>query len=335
MSVGIAILPLVILAALIIGVIIYFVCYKRKINRALEGKESGAHMPMASMETVVKVVVVIGVIVMYSSLSSKLTNLENTLMNTRNNLSQEIDILNYEIEELQEQLKKEASFISEFSYTFGEIDTNEHQVEVLFCIVPKSYSAETELFINIWGKEVALTKNEDGIFSGSETFPVFEEMSEGGVLRIAENGVTKTELLEEVPTGLLCYLCMPMLFDAGSYFHYEKGKGTVSVVGSVHVLTSTEKDVSMFENLKFYVIRGTAVIDEIVVRDGMVSLEKEYAIESGERLHFMIKGVDEYGYTHEMFVTEWCTEEESASDWYEYVEYPYQVYSPDGSVMLQ
>ena len=334
MSIGIAILPLVILAVLMIGVIIYFICYKRRINRALEGKESGTHMPMASMETVVKVVVVIGVLVMYSSLSSKLTNLENSLMNTRNNLSLEIDVLNYEIEQLQEQLKTDASLISEFSYTFGEIDTNEHQVEVWFRVVPKSYSAETELFINIWGKEIALTNNEDGNFSGSEIFPVFEELSEGGVLHITEDGVTKTEVLEDVPTGILCYECMPMLIDAGISFQYEKGNGTVAVKGSVHVSTSTEKNVSMYEVLKLYVMRGNAVIDEIAMRDGYLVLDKEYEVKDGESLRFMIKGVDEYGYTHEDFLTGWSTEEESAAG-YGYADETYQVYAPDGSAMLQ
>ena len=67
MSVAVLYLPIVILLALAIGALVYFLCYKAAINRKLRGEESGAHVPMASMETVWKVVAVIAVFVMYSS----------------------------------------------------------------------------------------------------------------------------------------------------------------------------------------------------------------------------------------------------------------------------
>jgi len=331
MRVSIAILPLFILAALIIGVIIYFICYKRRINRALEGQESGAHMPMASMETVVKVVVVIGALVMYSSLSSKITALQNDLTNTRNELTNEIMVLNYELDELEEQLKKEASMVSECTYEFGEIDTKEHQVEVRFSVVPKSYSEDTKLSLDFRGETIALTNNGGGTFTGSKTFPIFEYVYEESVLHITEGDVTKTELLEEVPMGSLCYECMPMLDVLSNSFRYEPGKGTVSVVGTVHVVSSGKK-VSMFQDLKLYVMRGTTVVDEIAMKDGVASLDKEYKIKKGESLWFVVKGVDEYGYMHEYFCTQWSTEEGKGVL---YVEEPYQVYAPDGSAMFQ
>ena len=82
MSVSVIFLPILILAALALGVLVYYICYKAAINRKLRAEESGAHVPMASMESVWKVVAVIAVFVMFSSLSSKITNLQNELNNT-------------------------------------------------------------------------------------------------------------------------------------------------------------------------------------------------------------------------------------------------------------
>ena len=52
MSVAVFVLPILILVALAIGVLVYYLCYKAAINRKLRGEESSAHVPMASMETV-------------------------------------------------------------------------------------------------------------------------------------------------------------------------------------------------------------------------------------------------------------------------------------------
>ena len=93
MSVAVLIVPVLILAALALGVLVYYLCYKAAINRKLRSEESGAHVPMASMESVWKVVAVIAVFVMYSSLSSKITNLQNELNHVRSNLSNEIGAL--------------------------------------------------------------------------------------------------------------------------------------------------------------------------------------------------------------------------------------------------
>lgn len=335
MTVGIVFLPLLILAVLAIGVLIYYICYKIRINRTLKGEESGAHVPMASMESVWKVVAVIAVFVMYSSLSTKITNLQNELMNTRNALSNKIWGVQYELDEMQRQAKKEASMISEVSYDFGEINTKEHTVEMNFRVVPKSYSEETELSLKFGGETIALTNDGRGTFSGNRVFSIFEEVYEEGMIFVTEGGVTKTEVWEEVPKRRLYYECLPMLGVMSSSLSYTKGKENVRIQGHFQVM-SKEKNVAAFQNLTLYVKNGNAVIDEIVPEDGYVSLDRKYPVKDGDSVSFFVKGVDEYGYIHEMFVSGWNTDDMATEvEVHGYDTYGYQVYAPDGTALVK
>ena len=334
MSVGILVLPFLVLAVLGIGVLVYFLCYKAWINRKLQREESGAHVPMASMESVWKVVAVIAVLVMYSSLNSKIMNLQQELQNTTNRLYDEIMELRYELDEMQEAAKKEASMISEVTYDFGEINAEEHTVEMIFSVVPKSYSADTKMSINIMGKSVSLTNNGDGSFTGSERFPMFEDFYEYGnsVFCIWENGVTTTEVWEAAPTGYLYMQCLSS-FDVMTNnlgFEYEKGK--IAVSGRVEVYASdwnTKR--TAIKDMKLYVKKGNAVIDEIDMTNGYVELNRSYPMAEGERIAVYVKGLDEYGYTHEMYVSGRTTEENPGEMWLS----PYQVYAPDGTNMIE
>jgi len=312
MSVGVLVLPILILAALALGVLVYYICYKAAINRKLREEESGAHVPMASMESVWKVVAVIAVFVMYSSLSSKITNLQNELNNTRNNLSDQMHALQYELQAMQEAAKKEASMISEVFYDFGAIDTNTDTVEMKFRVVPKSYSAETAVSLNYRGKSIVLTNNGDGIFTGSAMFPMFEESYEEGVICITEGGITKTESWEDVPGDSLQYYCLPQLLIKNSSFGYQKKKNSVKIEGDLYIMPS-EKGAEQFRDLTLYVKNGTEVIEETALEDGHIVFDREYPVKDGDYFEIYVTGVDEYGYNHKEYIGGWSTDEMSGN----------------------
>lgn len=338
MSVGILVLPFLVLAVLGIGVLVYFLCYKAWINRKLQREESGAHVPMASTETVFKVVLIIGVLVLFWSLHTKINRLQDELYSVESNLIHGINILQSDLLQMKAEAKQAASLINDVTYTFGEIDAKEHTVEMQFRIVPKAYSADTKMSINIMGKSVSLTNNGDGSFTGSERFPMFEDFYEYGnsVFCIWENGVTTTEVWEAAPTGYLYMQCLSS-FDVMTNnlgFEYEKGK--IAVSGRVEVYASdwnTKR--TAIRDMKLYVKKGNAVIDEIDMTNGYVELNRSYPMAEGERIAFYIKGVDESGYTHEMYVTGWTTEENPEDMWMEDGVSPYRVYAPDGTNMIE
>lgn len=312
MSVSVIFLPILILAALALGVLVYYICYKAAINRKLREEESGAHVPMASMESVWKVVAVIAVFVMFSSLSSKITSLQNELNNAKNNLSNQIHALQYELHEMQEAAKKEASMISEVFYDFGAIDTNTDMAEMKFRVVPKSYSGETALSLNYRGENIALTNNGDGTFTGSAMFPMFEESYEEGVICITEGGITKTESWEDVPKESLQYYCLPQLLIKNSSFGYRKKKDSVKIEGDLYIIPS-EESADQFRDLTLYVKNGSEVIEETALEDGHIVFDREYPVKDGDYFEVYVTGVDEYGYKHKEYITGWSADEMSGN----------------------
>lgn len=308
MSVSVIVLPILILSVLALSVLGYFICYKIMINRRMKQQESGAHVPMASTESVMKVVAVIGVVVIYCSLNSKIMNLQSELQNTTNRLHDEIWELRYTLEEMQQAAKKEAAVINTVFYDFGEIDTKEHTVEMKFRVVPNKYSAETEMSLNYRGQTIMFTNNGDGSFTGSAVFPMFDEVYEDGLFCITEGGVTKTERWEDTVWGALKDSCLPEFYIAESSFRYERGwgkkKDTVTVKGDIYIM-SEEETASSFQNLKLLVKKGNTVIEEVPVQSGSLKLERTYSVEQGERLEFWLTGEDKYGYVHERNLSGW------------------------------
>ncbi len=308
MSVAVLILPVLILAALALGVLVYYICYKAAINRKLRAEESGAHVPMASMETVWKIVAVLAIVVMYSSLNSKIVNLQDELTDTKITLTDQIAEMQYELYEMQQTMKKETSMISAVYYDFGEINNKEHTVEMIFDAVLNSYGAETEVTLNYRGESVVLKNNGDGTFTGSAVFPMFEENYEDGLFCVTEGGVTRTERWEDTVWGALKDNCLPDFCIEESSFRYERGwgkkKDTVTVKGDIYIM-SGEETASSFQNLKLLVKKGNTIIEEISVQSGSLKLERTYSVEQGEKLEFWLTGEDKYGYVHERNLSGW------------------------------
>lgn len=339
MNMAVLVLPILVLIALAIGVLVYYICYKAAINKKIRKEESGAHVPMASTETVFKWVVIIGVFVMYVSLSSKITNLQNELRDVNNNLQNEIDQVQYQLTKQEQAAKREASLFSAVIYDFGEIDNKEHTTEMKFRAVLKNYVEDTEVKLNYRGKAVVLVNNGDGTFSGSEVFPMFEENYEDGMFCVTEGGVTKTEVWEDSVHGELKDYCLPEFYIAESSFRYERGKGknkgTVAVKGNVQ-LHSKGADVSSFRNLKIIVKKDDTVIDEMAVEGDSFVLERTYSFEQGEMFNLILTGEDAYGYSHETYLSGWRYDGSSSvtGEGVEYLESQVIVSGEKGSVTV-
>ncbi len=335
MSVWITILPILILWVLALGVLVYFICYKKTINRKLRGEESGAHVPMASTETVWKVVAVIAVFVMYSSLSSKITNLQTSVRETHNAQQERSSQLKQKLDEIQQTMKSEASMISGAYYDFGKIDAKEHKAELTFFVSPKSYSAGTEVSVIFRGETIMLTNNGRGLFTGDTIVPIFDDVYEKCMICITEDGVTKTEVWENAPQGIQCFNCLPMLaFDGSMGSQSSKKSLRIDVEYEMFPL-----DADSFYDVKLYVKKNGTIIDEFDFFDGRVSIDQSYSLEKEEKgatIEFYIKGVDEYGYTHEKLEGAWDIGEGAGNEAYgTFVNYGYQIYAPDGTLLTQ
>lgn len=335
MSVAIIVLPILILLVLALGVLVYYICYKAAINRKLRSEESNAHVPMASMETVWKIVAVIAVLVMYASLNSKIVSLQEELTDARITMTDEIAAMQYEIYEIRENVKKEASMIRGAYYEFEEFDPKEQQVKVSFQVIPKSYSADTKLSVDFRKKRAVLTNQGDGVFTGSETFSLYDDVWEEGMFFVTEGGVTKTEPWEDVPMGRLLFDCLPQLCVTYSTFGYgEFGFGNrgdkLSVDGELRVEAS-EQTASAFRDMKFCVKKGNHVIDELPMEDGYRKFGLSYPVEKSDSITLYVTATDEYGYRHELLVGSWHGKDADGSEEWN----GYRIYTPEGTLLTQ
>lgn len=335
MSASVVYLPILVLLVLALGVLGYFICYRIMINRKLKQQESEAHVPMASTESVFKIVVIIGVLVMYSSLNSKLMDLRSELRDTKSALSDKIYALQYELKEMKEAAKKEASMVSGIYYDFGEVDAKEHTAEIKFFVSPKSYSEETEVSVVFRGEKIPLTNDKGGRFTGSTIVSIFEDVHEKCLINITEGGVTKTEVWENAPQGSLWFNCLPVLAVGG------RGGSQMST-NSLRLEYEYElfpEYADSFRNLTLYVKKGGTIVDELDFVNGRVSIEQSYSVkkgEKGETIEFYIKGVDEYGYIHEKLEGTWNVGETIGNEAHSTMDnYDYQIYAPDGTLLTK
>jgi hypothetical protein len=233
-------------------------------------------------------------------------------------------------------MKKEASIISDVTYDFGEINTEEHTAEMIFRVVPKSYSGETEISLCYMGETIVLTNNGAGIFTGSTVLPIFKEYYEDALFCITEGGVTKTEMWEDLPKDGLQYYCLPMFHTMHCSTGFQKGKDSVRVNIELQMLTKGDGYLEQFRDQTLYVKKDSTVIDEIPLVNDAIVLDKSYPAKEGENFDFYIRAVDQYGYIHEEYVTGWSMSEgRVAEGGYEEMVYPFRVYAPDGTAMIE
>ncbi|MBQ8799049.1 MAG: hypothetical protein IJZ55_05730 [Lachnospiraceae bacterium] len=335
MSASVVYLPILVLFVLALCVLGYFICYRIMINRKLKQQESEAHVPMASTESVFKIVVIIGVLVIYSSLNSKLVDLRSELRDTKSALSDKIYALQYELYEMKEAAKKEASLISGAYYEFGELDAKEHTAELQFFVTPKSYSEGTEVSVVFRGETIPLTHERGGRFTGSTIVSIFEDVYEKCVITVTEDGVTKTEVWENAPQGRLCFNCLPVLAVGG-------GGGSQMSKNSLRVEYEYElfpEYADSFRNLTLYVKKGGTTVEEFQFVDGHISINQSYSVkkgEKGETIEFYLRGVDEYGFIHEKLEGTWNVGETIGNEAHSTMDnYDYQIYAPDGTLLTK
>lgn len=222
-----AFLPGVLLLVILIICLVYFFVYKRHINRRLEGGQSSAHIPMASLDTVFRWLVLIAAAIMLISMHSKLTRMEEELSMTRSELNREILGLRGDIYDLEVELEEQNSLISAFSYEVGDFDVDTMTSEVTFTCTPKSFTEDTTITLTLGDYEIALEKGSGGVFRGTKEMDIFAMLPETAVITITSGGVSQTQMTDQHPWPALCFEALPMGLDvyiAEPSFEYDSNK---------------------------------------------------------------------------------------------------------------
>ena len=146
-------------------------------------------------------IIILAMVVMLGFCFVKINSLSDEIDDLKREYVSEVDMLQDQINSVyrnvDEELKKQASLLTESTFSLGELDIKTQKVPVTIQIVPKEISEDMQIKVELDGEQADFVKNGNfyeatipvGLFLIEEPYPM---------VSITTAGVTKTEKLEEM-----------------------------------------------------------------------------------------------------------------------------------------
>ncbi len=321
--IGIA-FPLLLLTVLLVVLLSYFAYYKRRINRVLEEQHSTAHMPMASMEAVGRVLAFVGAVIICFSLFVRLTRIEDEITNVHSNLQNKVDALSGQIDMLEAKLAAQNSLVSDFSYETGSYDPETRTCEVTFTCTLKTYTNDTGITLYFGEYEIPFVP-EGGVFRADAQMDIFATLPEEGTLIVGTGDLYQTEQIDTLPWPALCFEALPWMDVYADDLRFEYTDGTCRVEATI-INDAIERytDTELIVRVNGAEHSRHALTMQTEAFSVSVPMEQQDAVS----LHAV--GVDEYGLTHEIFLGGWDDE----GYWVE-LDCFNKIYDADGNLLFE
>ena len=228
-----------ILAAILIAIIL-FIRYRRRLDRALSEdstpteREHRSASPSEALPWILITVLVIWNAISLSKISAlnlKVDNLSsyaNALMNQMLSVSSQID-------DLEEQRKAETGLLHEYEWSFGEFDGSTGRVRINFTLAPNSYSEKSVFTLQFGEENVQCQPVSAGRYEAAVCLDAFKSVDTAPVVTRTEDGMTKTQILDDVPYGEMWSLVFPGYETEGVDLKASLKNDTLSLKGSFSV----------------------------------------------------------------------------------------------------
>ena len=252
----------------------------------------------------------------------KINSLNDEIDDLKRDYISEDDMLRDQINSIyrnvDEQLKKQASLITESTFTLGELDTQTQTVPVTIQIVPKEIHETMQITVELDGKQAEFEKNGSfyeaiipvGLFLTEEPYPM---------VRITTAGITKTEKLEEMWLGELWGNWFPSLWaeDTTGRSSFKDGKLIFDTQTLIEWDYSDNASQIIFENFAIVTeingkeVKRVDVTDKVKNADGfaggIVTLEftDTYEAVEGDAVSVYVVAEDSFGYIHKTLAHFW------------------------------
>ena len=253
---------------------------------------------------------------------AKINSLSREIDHLRNDYLSEDDMLRDQINSIyrnvDEQLKKQASLITESTFSLGELDTKTQMVPVTIRIVPKEIHEDMQIKVELDGVQAEFVKNGSfyeatipvGLFLTDESHPM---------VSITTDGVTKTEQLEDIWLGELWGKWFPLLRaeDTTGRSSFKEGKLVFDTQTLIEWEYSDNTSQVIFENFAVVTeingkeVKRVDVTDEVKNADGfaegIVALEftDAYEVVEGDAVSVYVVAEDSFGYIHKTLAHYW------------------------------
>ena len=260
-------------------------------------------------------------------MNSSVSMLENSMNSIYNNVDQ--------------QLKEEASLLSGVEVEYGEINLEDHTIDVTMKLVPKLISDDMRITVSINGRSTELIKNGNA-FSGTIPVDIYS-VGEYLLMNIETAAGIQTQFLPEVQTEYLWEGRIPSLYYCDLSGTGTLGEGKYTLTGMLDINCSAVEQTPNVTFEKFVLVtelNGKEINREDISQDVLnyqtyphgVYFRDDYTMEceavEGDELSIYLEATDSLGYLHRMLIHHWKEQNGAMAEAVDASEY---IYAPDGT----
>ena len=289
------------------------------------------------------IVIVLGIALCFAFV--KINDLELRIRNLQGYMNSSISMLENSVNSIynnvDQQLKEEASLLSGVEAEYGDINLKDHTIDVSVKLVPKLISEDMKISVSINGRSAELAKTGSS-FTGSIPVDIYN-MGELMLMSIETEAGTQTQYLSEIQVEYLWDTRIPSLYycDVSGQGSFTDGKYTFD--GHIDINCSSTEQTPDVRFEKFVLVterNGTEINREDITDDVMnyeayphgVYWRDEYKMEceakEGDDVRIYLEATDSLGYLHRMLIHQWREQNGAMAEAVDASEY---IYAPDGT----
>lgn len=291
-------------------------------------------------------IIVLMAILLASSLY-KIATLSDEIdhLKSRNtNLTGDIQVLRDEInsiyDNVDKQLKKQASLISGVDFSIGNPSEDMKTVELSLTVVPKAISDDMQVSVTVDGVTAPL-EQKGTEFTGTIDVGLFVDYNQWPLLSIKTADGTKTEYLEDVDISYMFSRHLPSLYADMSGGSGKFSDGTLSVDLGFSVETKpaspnapiTFTSFTLIEEVNGKEISRQDITEEVRKSGESYNTQyvKKFKVTYGDKLMVYVIAEDSLGYIHKTLAHYWLEREDGSQA--ETVFGGEMIYDKDGNLL--
>lgn len=293
-----------------------------------------------NLPTIVIIVLVIALAVCYAKiriLEKDIERFDHALHNQHQEFMNQVESIYSNVDQM---LREEASLLSGVTAEYGELNTENHTIDVTVKMVPKLISDDMKLQVSINGRNAEL-KRDGSSFTGTIPVDIYN-MGELMLVTIETPNGIQTQYLPEIRVEYLWAERIPTLLhcDISGNGTFTEGKYTLN--GSIDINCNPVKETSNVKFESFVLItelNGLEINREDITNDVLnyeaypngVYWRDEYKMEceakEGDALAIYVEATDSLGYVHRMLLHFWKEQNGAMAEAVDASEY---IYDPNG-----
>ena len=273
-----------------------------------------------------------------------INRLENEIDQLENSLNSQYHMLTTQVESIytsvDQMLKEEASLLSNVTAEHGELNVDDHTIDVTVSLVPKLISDDMKVQLSINGRTTELSRNGSN-FTGMIPVNIYNK-DEQLLMTIETAAGTQTQFLPEVQTEYLWEGRLPSLYHCEISGEIGLSEGKYTIAGELDINCSPLEDTPNVHFEKFVLVtelNGKEIDREDISQDVLnyqtyphgVYFRHDYQMEceaaEGDELGIYLEATDSLGYLHRRLIHHWKQQNGNVAEAVDASEY---IYAPDG-----